>query len=111
MDYDQLGTPELQQECKRRGLPSGRVKADLVQRLTDHDASGAETPPAGEQPALIQCTFPAGSEGPDDEEHLAYRQTTIQTAIEQGLAPHGDAYRVGTVDGHEVYEVNVRAVT
>lgn len=38
MDYDAMSTPELQQECKRRGLPSGRVKAELVARLNEHDA-------------------------------------------------------------------------
>lgn len=39
MDYDAMSTPELQQECKRRGLPSGRVKAELVARLNEHDAT------------------------------------------------------------------------
>ena len=38
MDYDAMSTPELQQECKSRGLPSGRVKAELVARLNEHDA-------------------------------------------------------------------------
>lgn len=146
MDYEQLSTPELQQECKNRGLPSGRSKAELVQRLTDDDAAGGETAPsdpetetapepgdeqpdaAGQQPGpeaqavtpdpdsapaptVIRCTFPAGREGPGEEEHLAYRQTTIQTAVDQGLTPRGDAYRVGTVDRHEVYEVAVWPVT
>lgn len=41
MDYDAMSTPELQQECKRRGLPSGRVKAELVARLNEHDAAEA----------------------------------------------------------------------
>jgi hypothetical protein len=41
MDYGQMTTPQLQAECKRRGLPSGRVKAELVARLTDSDAQNA----------------------------------------------------------------------
>lgn len=38
MDYEQMTTPQLQAECKRRGLPSGRVKAELVARLTEAGA-------------------------------------------------------------------------
>lgn len=37
MDYEQMTTPQLQAECKRRGLPSGRVKTELVGRLTEAD--------------------------------------------------------------------------
>lgn len=37
-----MPTPELQQECKRRGLPSGRAKADLVARLVENDAAGEQ---------------------------------------------------------------------
>lgn len=40
MDYEQMTTPQLQAECKRRGLPSGRVKADLIARLTEADGAG-----------------------------------------------------------------------
>lgn len=39
MDYEQMTTPQLQAECKRRGLPSGRVKAELVVRLVEADAA------------------------------------------------------------------------
>lgn len=160
MDYESMTTPQLQAECKHRGLPSARAKADLVQRLTEHDAAAADesselvaedgaefdpepsaeaeageapqadvddfepvaegdsTPvrapepaPAPAAPTLFRQTFPAGPEGPDEEEHLAYRQTTRQAAVEAGLVPRGDAYRTGTVDGHEVYEVRVRAAS
>lgn len=41
MDYEQMSTPQLQAECKRRGLPSGRVKAELAARLAEADASDA----------------------------------------------------------------------
>lgn len=41
MDYEQLSTRELQDECRRRGLPSGRVKAELIARLTEADTADA----------------------------------------------------------------------
>lgn len=40
MDYEQMSTRELQEECRRRSLPSGRVKAELVARLTEADDAG-----------------------------------------------------------------------
>lgn len=131
MDYEQMSTRELQEECRRRGLPSARAKADLVERLTDHDSALADEPaalqapapgeppastPPGDRshlptaPAVQQMRFPAGPEGPDEEEHLAYRQAVIQAALAAGHTPRGDAYRVGTIDGHEVYEVRLRQV-
>jgi hypothetical protein len=42
MDYEAMSTPDLQRECRRRGLPSGRVKAELMQRLTEADAQSDE---------------------------------------------------------------------
>lgn len=140
MDYESMSARQLQEECRRRGLPTARAKADMVQRLTEAGAAqpyddggvlptgvvtvvnetGTSEPvipapdpesPAPAPPMTVRCTFPAGPEGPGEEEHFAYRQTTIQTAIEQGLTPRGDAYRTGTIDGYEVYEVRVRKVT
>lgn len=43
MDYEQMTTPQLQAECKRRGLPSGRVKAELIERLAEADGQGTPT--------------------------------------------------------------------
>jgi hypothetical protein len=135
VNYEQMSTRDLQEECRRRGLPSGRVKAELVQRLTDADAAEtvsadddfddnahpadspdavdetadpepvqpASAPPAA--PGVFRLDFQAEAGGPDEESHLAYRQATIQAAIEAGHVPRGDAYRTGTVDGREVYEV------
>lgn len=40
MNYEQMPTRELQEECRRRGLPSGRIKAELVARLTEADEAG-----------------------------------------------------------------------
>lgn len=159
MDYESASTPELQQECKRRGLPSGRAKAELVARLTEHDQAGAgadddfaDTPaveaspdvdllrdvvvrevltvdaaeppvmPAGPEPlpdlapeqrapTAFRSSFLARPDGPSDAEHLDYRRRTREAAIAEGLRPRGDAHRVGTTDGHEVYEISIRRVT
>lgn len=130
-----MSTRDLQEECRRRGLPSGRVKAELVARLVEadgaevvsaeddfaddvlpadsvDDADEAAVPepvqPVSAQPAapgVFRLDFQAEAGGPDEESHLAYRQATIQAAIEAGHVPRGDAYRTGTVDGREVYEV------
>lgn len=135
-----MSTRELQEECRRRGLPSGRVKAELAQRLTDADAANAgsadddfddstpsadsvdvadetsapepvqpaSAPPAEPSPpGVFRLDFEAEAGGPDEETHLAYRQATLQAAVEAGLVPRGDAYRTGTVDGRELYEVAV----
>lgn len=133
MDYESMSIRQLQAECKERGLPSGRAKSELIDRLTADDATNAEALATPETPAetapahradpppdvvsgsagrrTFRQTFPAGPEGPGEEEHLAYRQSTLQAAVDAGLTPRGDAHRVGTVDGHEVYEVPVRAVS
>lgn len=103
-------TPPPASEVKAAPEPEGETLAVLADG--EHVLQPAGVPHiAVPTPATVRCTFPAGPEGPGEEEHLAYRQTTIQTAIEQGLSPIGDAYRTGTVDGLEVYEVAVQAVT
>ncbi len=132
---------ELQKECARRGLPSSRAaKAVMAQRLTDHDA-GSEAaqesaevvevaisvtpetvpalfadpdpdPDAGRAaPHVFRQTFDAEPGGPDEETHLAYRQATVQGAIEAGLSPRGDARLADNRDGMWVYEVSVRQET
>lgn len=66
------------------------------------------TPEPADSPASYRMTFSATPGGPDEEDHLAYRQATRQAAIDAGYTPRGDARRTGTVDGHEVYEISVR---
>lgn len=124
---------ELQKECARRGLPSSRAaKAVMVQRLADHDAEqeqpslsdgervlsgdavrkaateAAFEPPATEPVRAFRKTFEAEHGGPDEETHLAYRQATVQGAIEAGLSPRGDARLAEDSAGVWVYEVSVR---
>lgn len=134
MDYEAMSGSDLQAECARRGLPSSRAaKAVMVQRLTDQDAeqqpddlveapiSPAESviPAAVWQTARIlpapvrafRKTFQAEPGGPDEETHLAYRQTTIQAAIDAGHTPRGDARLAQADDNAWVYEVSVRQVT
>lgn len=137
MDYEAMTGSELQAECARRGLPSSRAaKAVMVQRILDHDAEqkpddlveaptspaesvipaammqAAQIPPA--PAALVSAfrkTFQAEPGGPDEETHLAYRQATIQAAIDVGHTPRSDARLAATTDGRWVYEVSVRQVT
>lgn len=46
MDYESMTTPQLQAECRRRGLPTSRTKDVLVQRLRESD--GTQDRPTGE---------------------------------------------------------------
>lgn len=136
-----MSVQELRAESQRRGLGTARARADLIQRLTDHDTerdgivesdfadtagagedaavSGELTPPAeagdtGASPERVRSfrkTFQAEPGGPDEETHLAYRDATRRAAVEAGLIPRGDARLAETRDGAWVYEILVRQVT
>lgn len=121
-----MSVQELRAESQRRGLGTARARADLIQRLTDDDAASdtpAEDGPADEAvplpelasspagPRAFRQDFAAEAGGPDEETHLAYREATVQAAIEAGHLPRGDARLTATVDGRWVYEVSVRQVT
>jgi hypothetical protein len=67
--------------------------------------------PAEVAPTSFRWSFPARPDGPSDAEHLDYRRRTREAAAAEGLSPRGDAHRIGTVDGHEVYEISIRQVT
>ena len=132
MDYEQMSVQELREACQARSLGTARSRAELIQRLTNNDATASEerhevveafvpatpeTAPSlflstGEPaavPRVLQKEFPAEPGGPDEEVHLACRQSTVQAAIEAGLTPRGDA-RLAQVRGDVwVYEVSVRA--
>ncbi|MFD9248505.1 hypothetical protein ACFVZP_01090 [Streptomyces bottropensis] len=107
----------------------------MVQRLADHDASSEATQEPTEvvevtipvtpetvpvlfsdaaagrvAPRFFRQTFDAEPGGPDEETHLAYRQATVQGAIEAGLSPRGDARLAENSGGVWVYEVSVRQV-
>lgn len=120
MDYSEWTVRQLQDECRARGLPTARAKADMAARLTQHDAqAGGDEPAAAPEPAedapqaavvrAFRMDFPAEPDGPDEETHLAYRQTTVQAAIDAGHIVRDGGRRVGRVGGREVYEVIVRA--
>ena len=136
-----MGVQELRAESQRRGLGTARSKADLIQRLTEHDAqqnttaeddftedaapSGAPAKPtpaaepeatarADSAPAPIRAfrkTFQAEPGGPDEETHLACRDATRQAALEAGLTPRGDARLAAASDDVWVYEILVRQVS
>lgn len=126
MDYEQLSVQELREACQARGLGTARSKAELIQRLTDHDSKqdveavtklvipAADmqdqriTPEPVAPATVFRKAFPAEPGGPDEETHLAYRQATIQAAVDAGHAARGDARLAETSDGMWVYEVLVR---
>jgi hypothetical protein len=131
VDYEQMGVQELRAECQARGLGTARARADLIQRLTDHDtqqepslaegefvlspsavkqeaAAAAFEPPTTRQPGVFQQTFDAEPDGPDEETHLAYRQATLTAATDAGFRTRGDARLAAVRDGMWVYEVSVR---
>lgn len=133
--YEAWQIRQLQDECRRRGLPSGRSKADLVERLAadDADVDGTvmaesdvpprpapepmdPTPAAPATPgaAVFRMTHPAVRDGVDEATHLAYRLRTWEAAQEAGHQPRGGQFgarRVGTSPDGEVYEISVRTVT
>lgn len=83
-----------------------------AEEVPDDTAAPAPKPassPAG--PHAFHLSFPSEPGGPDEETHLAYRQATIQAAIEAGHHPRGDARLAETADSRWVYEVLVRQVT
>lgn len=124
MDYERLSVGGLRDACQARGLGTARSRAELIQRLTDHDKQAGdnaqpETPAVPDAPTspvavyagAFQQAFDAEPGGPDEETHLAYRQATIQAATEVGFQTRGDARLAATRDGMWVYEVSVRQVT
>lgn len=66
------------------------------------------SPATAEAARAFRQTFDAEPGGPDEETHLAYRQATVQAAIDAGHQARGDARLTGTHDGLWVYEVAVR---
>lgn len=133
MDYEQMSVQELRAECQARGLGTARSRADLIQRLTGHDAEHSQPQgglvetsspdddtvpapisspesvlPAHAVPRVFRMEFPAEREGPDEETHFSCRQTTIHAAAEAGFRVRGDARLAETRNGQWVYEVSVR---
>jgi len=128
-----MSVQELRAECQARGLGTARSRAELVQRLAGNDNEHGQPQGGVVQDTAASATdmvaarlsgpesvlsarfflleFPAEPGGPDEETHLAYRQATIQGALDAGLVPRGDARRAATRDGMWVYEVSVRRVT
>lgn len=132
-DYETWPIRQLQDECRDRGLASGRSKADLVARLQECDVASSDglvvaesdvPPPAAppvvepQEPELavpgasvFRRTFPIVPGGLDDASHLDYRRRTWEAARADGLSPLGGelgARRAGTTPDGEVYEINLR---
>ncbi|MER5750626.1 SAP domain-containing protein [Streptomyces sp. NPDC002088] len=130
MDYEQMSVQELRAECQRRSLGTARSRAELIERLTDHDApqdsapveedgpvAARETPgaataeaPIAPELSVFYLEFPAEPDGPDEETHLANRQATIAAAVDAGFRICGDALLASARGGVWLYEVIVRPV-
>ena len=61
-----MSVSELRAESVRRGLGTARSRADLIQRLTDHDRAGAPEAETAEAPAETpqEETTPPSAAGP-----------------------------------------------
>ncbi len=97
MDYEQMTTPQLQQECKRRGLPSGRVKAELVARLTEADATGDAGPDVDFDEGGILA--PGGvSVNLAEGERVLSREQVVALAADADMVVLGDGAQVPRPD-------------
>ncbi|KAL4427699.1 hypothetical protein ABPG75_001788 [Micractinium tetrahymenae] len=65
-DWSSLTVVKLKEECKKRGLPVGGKKAELVERLEQHE--GAEAPAAASAPAAEEQAEQAGEEEEEEEQ-------------------------------------------
>lgn len=87
------------------------VTPETVPALFSDADAGPDADAGRAAPPVFRQTFDAEPGGPDEETHLAYRQATVQGAIEAGLSPRGDARLADNRDGVWVYEVSVRQET
>jgi ribosomal protein L22 len=71
-DYASLKVDELQGLLEERGLPKSGKKAELIARLEEHDAAGAESP---------------GQEGETEEKATARRRGSAETTAGRKPAP------------------------
>lgn len=132
-DYDDLGKPELVEMARSRGLTVSGTKEELIARLVDSDAAGADQQPAADQgaspaagpveagelapdglvaPTRYRVTFPhaGGAETMTDEAHLAYLERAHRAAQEAGQTTRGGLY-AGTRIGYGADAAGAGTVT
>ncbi|MGY6019588.1 SAP domain-containing protein [Streptomyces spinosirectus] len=121
---DDDAAKEQQPETEDEGAAAQSEDDATALESEDDDGSAAPpadatppaeaTPAADEQPAaalppgVFRMDFPAEPDGPDEETHLANRQTVLAAAAGEGLTTRGDARLVSTRDDRWTYEVLVR---
>ncbi|KAK9363864.1 hypothetical protein V1504DRAFT_444814 [Lipomyces starkeyi] len=95
MDYSKLKVVELKEELKNRGLSTGGLKKDLVQRLTEADAVGAVEPnePTEEQAQVTE----QAAEGADASEVEPPRAAPESAKGDQASAQITDSEPEATV--------------
>lgn len=102
--YEQMSIRELQEECRKRGLPTGRSKELLIDRLDVYESEN------GVNDNLYTCSFPINGQL-DDEQHIEFRYRTYQAALKDGYEPQGGvfvAWRIESNDTHHVYGIWVK---
>ena len=98
-DYLGMSIRELQAECKRRGLPTGRTKDELLVRLVEADALDQADKLKGWQPTptTFRVEFPHRGEL-DDAAHRMFRTRAYDQAKIQKLTPRGGPLDPGLVE-------------
>lgn len=99
------GAPELTVEAEPTRVVTEPVPRDAPAPVRVEDRRRGWQPAP---PTVFRRTFPVCPGGPDEVQHAAYREATLDAAVDAGHEPRGGAYRIGTTPDGEVYEINIR---
>ncbi|KAK9389473.1 hypothetical protein V1515DRAFT_266396 [Lipomyces mesembrius] len=113
MDYSKLKVVELKEELKNRGLSTGGLKKDLIQRLTDADAVSAVEPNEPTEEQAIVAEQAAEGEPALDTSEVEPRRPALESATgEQASAQITDSEPAATVtkaaDSNKVPELELK---
>lgn len=122
-DYEDLSIRDLQAEASERKLPTSRVKAELVERLEEHDkqVNGDETDEQTVSATVRALDYQVWQDKNGrvrvaylyngritDKDHADFLRRTAALARENGYTPVGDAERVLAQGARTVYAVRVK---